>query len=53
MLLKRLKCALFCNKPFILLQHEEDLEEGIFRMVECPKCGLVYAVLNRKDNVIK
>lgn len=50
---KRFKCALFCNKPFVLCKYEEVLEDGILRMVECPKCGAVYSVFNRFDEELK
>ena len=51
--LKRIKCAMFCDKPFELINHVEQLDEGTFGMVRCPKCGLVYSILNRKDNVVR
>ena len=37
----------------ILINHVEQLDEGTFGMVRCPKCGLVYSILNRKDNVVR
>ena len=51
--LKRIKCAIFCDKTFELINHVEQLDEGTFGMVRCPKCGLVYSILNRKDNVVR
>ena len=36
-----------------LSPYEEKIEEGIFRMAECPKCGLVCAILNRYDEILK
>lgn len=44
---KRLLCAIFCNKPLELIYYEE-LEDIHFRKVKCPKCGLEYAVVNKK-----
>lgn len=53
MFFKRLKCMLFCNKPYRLLPYKEKIEEGILRMAECPKCGLVCSILNRYDEILK
>lgn len=52
-LLKRLKCTIFCDEPFELMDHVEFLEEGTFGLVKCPKCGLVYSILNKRDSKIK
>lgn len=53
MILKKLKCTLFCNAPYRLMPYIEEVEEGTLRRVECPKCGAVYSVFNKHNESLR
>lgn len=46
--IKRVKCSMFCNEPYELLNYYEKTEKGIVGAVRCPKCGNEYFILNKK-----
>ncbi|MBD5591791.1 hypothetical protein FDF37_11280 [Clostridium botulinum] len=46
--IKRVKCAMFCNKPFELLNYYEKIDKGIVGAVKCPKCGNEMFILNKR-----
>jgi|GEM_PF-4022984 hypothetical protein len=46
--LKRLRCALFCNKP-LKVSYYEKVNNELIMFATCPTCGLDYAVIKDKE----
>lgn len=46
--LKRLRCALFCNKP-LRVTHYEKVKDELIMFATCPTCGLDYIAFKDKE----
>lgn len=46
--LKRIRCSLFCDKPF-KVSYYKKVNNELIMFATCPTCGLVYAVIKEKE----
>lgn len=45
---KKVKCAMFCSKPFELLNYCEQTDKGTVGGIRCPQCGNELFIFNKK-----